>query len=91
MNDEKESLLPNVLGFAVDLPKLVANETQHVAPTGLFPGSTQPTSKLIKIRSGTSQQKIKITAIDKKIISIDYNEGLAAGQGYKENTSANSS
>ncbi|MEM7345701.1 MAG: hypothetical protein AAF485_15770 [Chloroflexota bacterium] len=36
MNDKKESLLPNLLGFAVDLPKLVVNETQQLAPTSLF-------------------------------------------------------
>ncbi|MEM7346656.1 MAG: hypothetical protein AAF485_20630 [Chloroflexota bacterium] len=33
---KKESLLPNVLGFAVDLPKLVVNETQHVASNDPF-------------------------------------------------------
>ncbi|MEM7033889.1 MAG: hypothetical protein AAF629_30385 [Chloroflexota bacterium] len=33
---KKENLLPNRLGFAADLPKRVANETQQLAPTGLF-------------------------------------------------------
>ncbi|MEM7347315.1 MAG: hypothetical protein AAF485_24005 [Chloroflexota bacterium] len=33
---KKESLLPNLLGFAVDLPKLVANETQQLRPTSFF-------------------------------------------------------
>ncbi|MEM7344319.1 MAG: hypothetical protein AAF485_08740 [Chloroflexota bacterium] len=36
MNDKKEILLLNLLGFAVDLSKLVANETQHLAPTSRF-------------------------------------------------------
>ncbi|MEM7343491.1 MAG: hypothetical protein AAF485_04565 [Chloroflexota bacterium] len=30
---KEENVLPNLLVFAVDLPKLVANETQQLAPT----------------------------------------------------------
>ncbi|MEM7343326.1 MAG: hypothetical protein AAF485_03725 [Chloroflexota bacterium] len=33
---KKENLLPNLLGFAVDLSKLEANETQQLAPTDPF-------------------------------------------------------
>ncbi|MEM7343039.1 MAG: hypothetical protein AAF485_02240 [Chloroflexota bacterium] len=33
---KNESLLPNLLGFAVDLPKPIANETQQLAPFTFF-------------------------------------------------------